>query len=73
MVIPYSFNYNYLVEEREVFPIYNIQNINQRLKTYAILGGVYRRVIDGFEKMTKITQVASTLCNMNLDKHPIRK
>ncbi|CAF1219234.1 unnamed protein product [Rotaria sordida] len=50
-----------------------IENINQRLKTYAILGGVYRRAIGDFEKITKITQVVSALCNMNLDKHPIRK
>ena len=26
-----------------------------------------------FEKITKITQVVSALCNMKLDKHPIRK
>ena len=50
-----------------------IENINQRLKTYAILGGVYRGAIDDFEKITKITQVVAALGNMNLDKHPIRK
>ena len=50
-----------------------IENINQRLKTYAILGGVYRGAIDSFGKITKIIQVVSALCNMNLDKHPIRK
>jgi hypothetical protein len=50
-----------------------IENIDQRLKTYAILGRVYRGAIDDFEKITKIAQVVSALCNMNLDKHPIRK
>jgi len=50
-----------------------IENINQRLKTYAILGSVYRGAIDDFHKLTKIVQVVSALCNMNLNKHPIRK
>ncbi|CAF4727310.1 unnamed protein product, partial [Rotaria sp. Silwood2] len=50
-----------------------IENINQRLKTYGILGGVYRGDIDDFHKMTKITQVVSALCNTNLNKHPVRK
>ncbi|CAF1543075.1 unnamed protein product [Adineta ricciae] len=50
-----------------------IENINQRLKTYAILGRVYRGAINDFEKITKIIQVISALCNMNLKKHPIRK
>ncbi|CAF4711402.1 unnamed protein product, partial [Rotaria sp. Silwood2] len=48
-----------------------IENINQRLETYGILGGVYRGDIDDFHKMTKITQVVSALCNMNLNKHPV--
>ena len=72
-MIPHSFNYNYLEEECEIFSIYNIENINQRLKTYATLRGVYQGAIDDFEKMIKSTQAASALCNMNLDKHPIRK
>ncbi|CAF0945092.1 unnamed protein product [Didymodactylos carnosus] len=50
-----------------------IENINQHLKTYAILGGIYRGAIDDFRKITKIAQVVSALCNMKLDKHPIRK
>jgi hypothetical protein len=50
-----------------------IENINQRLKTYAILGSIYRGAIDNFEKVTKIVQVVSALCNLNLNKHPIRK
>ena len=50
-----------------------IENINHRLKTYAILGSIYRGAIDDFEKITKIVQGVSALCNMNLDKHPIRK
>ena len=52
---------------------HNIENINQHFKTYATLGDVYQGAIDDFEKMIKITQAASALCNMNLDKHPIRK
>lgn len=31
-----------------------IENINQRLKTYAILGGIYRGSIDAFHKATQI-------------------
>ncbi|CAF4114655.1 unnamed protein product [Rotaria sp. Silwood2] len=50
-----------------------IENINQRLKTYAILGGIYRGAIDDFHKATKIVQVVSALCNLNLNKHPIRR
>ncbi|CAF1346933.1 unnamed protein product, partial [Didymodactylos carnosus] len=49
-----------------------IENINQRLKTYAIIGGVYRGAIDDFHKITKIVQIVSALCNLNLNKHPIR-
>ncbi|CAF0959069.1 unnamed protein product [Rotaria sordida] len=50
-----------------------IENINQRLKTYAILDGVYRGAIDNFHKATKIVQVVSALCDLNLNKHPIRR
>ncbi|CAF1468216.1 unnamed protein product [Rotaria sordida] len=50
-----------------------IENINQRRKTYAILGGVYRGTIDDFHKATKIVQVVCALCNLNLIKHPIRR
>jgi hypothetical protein len=50
-----------------------IENINQRLKTYAILGSVYRGPIDDFHKITKIIQIVAALCNLNLNKHPIRK
>ncbi|CAF1469936.1 unnamed protein product [Rotaria sordida] len=49
------------------------ENVNQRLKTYAILGGVYRGAIDDFDKITKIAQIVCALCNLNLSKHPIRK
>ncbi|CAF0959087.1 unnamed protein product [Rotaria sordida] len=38
-----------------------IENIHQRLKTYTILGGVYRGAIDNLHKATKIVQVVSTL------------
>jgi len=31
-----------------------IENINQRLKSYAILGGVYRGSVHDFHKITKI-------------------
>ncbi|CAF1359039.1 unnamed protein product [Rotaria sordida] len=50
-----------------------VENVNQRLKTYVILGGVYRGAIDDFDKTTKIAQVVCALCNLNLSKHPIRK
>ncbi|CAF4259455.1 unnamed protein product [Rotaria sp. Silwood2] len=48
-----------------------IENINQRLKTYAIVGGIYRGAIHDFHKATKIVQVISALCNLNLNKYPI--
>ena len=50
-----------------------IENINQRLKVYAILGNVYRGAIDDFHKITRIVQVISAQCNIKLQKHPIRK
>ena len=50
-----------------------IENINQHLKTDAILGSVFRGPVDDFHKITKIMQVVAALCNLNLNKHPIRK
>ncbi|CAF4166824.1 unnamed protein product [Rotaria sp. Silwood2] len=50
-----------------------IENINQRIKTYAIIGSIYRETIDDFDKIIKISQVVCALCNLNLIKHPIRK
>jgi hypothetical protein len=50
-----------------------IENINQCLKTYAILGGVYRGAVNDFHKITKIVEVVCALCNLNLNKHPIRR
>ena len=50
-----------------------IENINQRFKTYSILGSVYRGPVDDFHKITKIIQVVTALCNLNLNKHPIRR
>ena len=50
-----------------------IKNINQCLKTYAILGSIYPETIDDFEKITKIAQIVSALCNMNLNKHLVHK
>ncbi|CAF1183734.1 unnamed protein product [Rotaria sp. Silwood1] len=38
-----------------------IENINQRLKAYAILGSVYRGRLDDFHKVTKIIQVVAAL------------
>ena len=49
------------------------ENINQRLKTFSILGNVYRGAIDDLHKITRIAEVVSALCNMNLNKHPISK
>ncbi|CAF2694064.1 unnamed protein product [Rotaria sp. Silwood2] len=50
-----------------------IENINQRIKTYAIIGSIYRETIDDFDKIIKISQVVSAVCNLNLIKHPMRK
>ena len=50
-----------------------IENMNQRLKTYTIFGGVYTGRVNDFHKITKITQVVATLSNLNLNKQPIRR
>ncbi len=50
-----------------------IENINQRIKTYAILGRIYRGPIDDLEKITKIVRVVCALSNLNLLKSPIHK
>lgn len=50
-----------------------IENLNQRLKAHAILSGVYRGPINNFHKATKIVQVVSALCNLNLNKHLIHR
>jgi hypothetical protein len=50
-----------------------IENLNQRMKQYAIIGHVYRGSYDDFDKITKIARIVSALCNLNLDRHPIRK
>ncbi|CAF3121603.1 unnamed protein product [Rotaria sp. Silwood2] len=49
-----------------------IENINQRIKNYAILGSIYRGAYDDFDKITRIAHVVSALCNLKLSKHPIR-
>ncbi|CAF1134280.1 unnamed protein product [Rotaria sordida] len=49
-----------------------IENINQRLKNYAILGNVYRGPYDDIRKITIIAHVVSALCNLQLHKHAIR-
>lgn len=50
-----------------------IENIYQRLKTYAIFDSIYREAIDDFHKITKFAQVVFILCNLNLTKHPLCK
>ncbi|CAF3893339.1 unnamed protein product [Rotaria sp. Silwood1] len=47
-----------------------IENINKRIKKYAILGSVYR---GPYDDMDKIARIVAALCNLNLSKHPIRK
>ncbi|CAF4575391.1 unnamed protein product [Rotaria sp. Silwood2] len=49
-----------------------IENINKRIKNYAILGSIYRGAYDDFDKITRIAHVVSALCNLKLSKHPIR-
>ncbi|CAF3702135.1 unnamed protein product [Rotaria sp. Silwood1] len=43
-----------------------IENINQRVKNYAILGSTYKEPYNDFEKITKITHVVAALCNLKL-------
>ena len=50
-----------------------IENVNQRIKNYAILGSLYRGPYDDLDKITKIARVVAALCNLKLSKHPIRK
>ena len=50
-----------------------IENINQRIKEYVIVGNIYRRPYDDFGKISKIAHVLFALCNLQLCKHPIRK
>ena len=47
-----------------------IENINQCLRNYAILGNVYRGSYD-IDKITTISHVVSALCNLQLCKHLI--
>ena len=49
-----------------------IENINQCIKTYAMLGSIYRGTYDDFDKITQTAHVVSALCNLKLSKHPIR-
>ena len=42
-----------------------IENINQRLKTYAVRSDVHRGATDDCHKAIKIVQVVSALCNLN--------
>ena len=49
------------------------KNINQCLKTYAILDGIYSETIDDYHKITKIVHVVSALCNIDLNEYLIRK
>ena len=43
-----------------------IENINRRIKTYAILGSIYRGAYDDFDKITRIAHVVSALCKLKL-------
>ncbi|CAF1081548.1 unnamed protein product [Rotaria sordida] len=43
-----------------------IENINQRIKTYAILGSIYKGPYDDLDKITKIVRVVVALCNLKL-------
>ncbi|CAF0883242.1 unnamed protein product [Rotaria sordida] len=49
-----------------------IENINRRVKSYAILGSIYKGPYDDLEKITKIAHVVVSLCNLKLSKYPIR-
>ncbi|CAF1391737.1 unnamed protein product [Rotaria sordida] len=49
-----------------------IENINQRLKNYAILGHVYKEPYYDIDKITTITHVVSALCNLQLSTHLIQ-
>ena len=48
-----------------------IENINQHLKNYAILGNVYRGSYDDIDKISATALVVSALYNLQLYKHPI--
>ncbi|CAF3811031.1 unnamed protein product [Rotaria sp. Silwood1] len=50
-----------------------VENINQRIKAYAILGRIYRGSIDDFEKITKIVRVVCALSNFDVMKSSIRQ
>ena len=50
-----------------------VENINQRLKTYAVLGDVYSGAIVDCHKINKIIQLVSALCKINLNECPVRK
>ncbi|CAF3563236.1 unnamed protein product [Rotaria sordida] len=49
-----------------------IENINRRVKSYAVLGSIYKGPYDDLEKITKIAHVVVSLCNLKLSKYPIR-
>ena len=48
-----------------------IENINQRMKQYTIIGHNYRGTYGDFNKITKIALVVAALCNLNLDPNSI--
>ena len=50
-----------------------IENITQRIKTYTILGSIYKGPYDDLDKISKISHVVAALCNLQLSKNPIRK
>ncbi|UJR12869.1 hypothetical protein I4U23_017043 [Adineta vaga] len=62
-------NFNYEINSARAA----IENINQRIKIYAVNSSIYRGAIDGIDKITKISQIVCAVCNPNLIKHPIQK
>lgn len=49
-----------------------IENINERLKNWHIVGSTYRRDRRDYTQITMIVRVVCALCNMYMIEHPIR-
>lgn len=50
-----------------------IENINQRLKQWHILGTIYRGQRDDYTYITMIIHVVCALCNLYMSRFPVRK
>ena len=50
-----------------------IANINQRLKCWRIVKGVYRAQRQNYTDITMIARVVSALCNVYMQRYPIRQ